>query len=319
MQTKLVVVLLLLATTSSSAQESLGDGTLLFQSGFEPSTQLYDQSSSWVDIRGTDRSSDISNVWGEQFGGEKLGSFRIQYGGGEPNYRLASITSDEEYPGNHFLRFWMKEVNQDRGASYGGKGRIQATIAGNRQLKNFYYRVRMRFSSDWQHLRDWDQPMGWLILSEFWNNANWTKEGHPFRIHLAMSKVEGKSKSLRFSVGAQLDENRRWKQLWHETANGFDIPLEKWISVECFLKEGNENHGQYFLAVTPDGGSRQVLFDIRNLTHHPEDSEPDGFSQFQPLKLYTHRINVDRVREKSGALQIDWDDFEIWTDREPAK
>ena len=217
---------------------------------------------------------------------------------------------------NQVLRYWMRHVNVKPNAAYGGKGRIQACVAGNRNLKIFYYRVRVYFHSDWQHLRDWDEQMGWFILSEFWNNANWTKEGHPFRIHITVSNETGANPALRFGVGAETFHHG-WKRLWHAGNTDYAIPLEQWLTMEVHLKEGRDQKGHFCLTVTTENNTKHVIFDVRDTTHHPDDPAPDGFVQFNPMKMYTHRKNVDRVRQCGGALQIDWDDFELWTDQQP--
>ena len=291
-------------------------GRLLFHSGFEPDTRLLNESSGWVDIVGLDRSINPPNDWSRDFGKDSLGTFRFQYAGGNTAQRQVTIEKDPTDSTNHVLRYWMKHVNVKPNASYGGKGRIQANVAGNSNLRNFYYRVRLYFHSDWQHLRNWKDQMGWFILAEFWNNANWTREGYPFRIHVTISNDSGSGNALYFGVGAQI-ENKGWKRIWHQSNKSFSIPLEEWLTAEVHLKEGKNEDGRFYFAITRPNDVKTVIFDIRNTTHHPDDPTPDGFRQFNPMKLYTHNKNVKRVREQSGALQIYWDDFELWADKTP--
>jgi len=52
-------------------------------------------------------------------------------------------------------------------------------------------------------------------------------------------------------------------------------------------KECDENNGRFYMAVTPDRGTKEVLFDLTKLTHHPNEKCPDGFRHFQPLIQYT--------------------------------
>ncbi len=292
--------------------------TLLFHSGFEPSTRLHMESSGWVDILGVDRSVNPPNNWGSDFAKGSLGTFRFQYAGGNTKQRQVTIEKDPNNRANHVLRYWMKAVNVKPNSSYGGKGRIQANVAGNSNLRNFYYKVRVLFDSDWQYLRDWNEKMGWFILAEFWNNANWTREGHPFRIHITLSNEAETGKALHFGVGAQIFD-RGWKGIWHAGNRSFKIPLEQWLTLEVFLKEGKGKDGRFFFAVTRENGKKVTIADVRDSTHHPNDPSPDGFRQFNPMKLYTHNKNVKRVREQEGALQIYWDDFELWTDKMPWK
>lgn len=302
--------------SSAIAGDDPSAGTLLFRSGFEPDTCLEGESSGWIDIRGIDRTAPPPNDWENDFRKGSLGSFRFQYAGGDVSQRRVSLESDPNNSSNRVLRYWMRHVNVRPNASYGGKGRIQACIAGNKNLKNFYYRVRIFFHSDWQHLRDWDEEMGWFILSEFWNNANWTNEGYPFRIHVTVSNDAESDNALRFGVGAETYRDG-WRRLWHKDNVEFEIPLEQWLTAEVYLQEGLGRDGRFYLAMTTEDDKKHVIFDVRDTTHHPNDPHPDGFTQFNPMKMYTHNKNIHRVRECGGALCIDWDDFELWVDRKP--
>lgn len=292
----------------------LASGRLLFHSGFESNTRLANESSGWVDIVGVDRSVNPPNDWIKDFGQDPLGTFRFQYAGGDISQRQVTIEPDPTDNANHVVRYWMKHVNVKPNASYGGKGRIQANVAGNKNLKNFYYRIRMYFHSDWQYLKNWEEEMGWFILAEFWNNANWTREGHPFRIHITISNVPASKSGLHFGVGAQANDGS-WKGLWHKNEESFSIPLEQWLTAEVYLKEGKKEDGRFYFAITRQDGTKTVIADVYDTTCHPDDPAPDGFTQFNPMKLYTHNKNVHRVRSEGGALQIYWDDFELWTDK----
>ena len=303
------------AATVTASVASAG-GRLLFRSGFERDTRLVKETSGWIDIVGTDRSVAPPNDWTKAFRRGGLGSFRFQYAGGDTSQRKVTIERDPNGSPNRVLRYWMRQVNVSPNASWGGKGRIQANIAGNSSLRDFTYRVRMYFHEDWKHLRDWNGRMGWFILAEFWNNANWTREGHPFRIHVTIANDANSGSSLRFGVGAQIDD-RGWKNVWHKRNGSYAIPLKQWLTAEIHLKEGKGRGGRFYLAVTGADGKKSVIFDVRDTTHHPDDRKPDGFRQFNPLKMYTHNRNVKRVRDKGGALQIYWDDFELWTGRAP--
>lgn len=314
--TKTIIYIGLLCFILNNSYAAPASGKLLFHSGFEPNTRLVNESSGWIDILGTDRSVNSPNDWGNDFGKHPLSTFRFQYAGGDTTKRRVTIEPDPTNNSNHVLRYWMRHVNVKPNASYGGKGRIQANIAGNKNLKNFYYRVRLYFHSDWQYLQNWQEKMGWFILAEFWNNANWTREGHPFRIHITISNNPGSDNGLQFGVGAQI-ENRGWKEIWHKSNKSFSIPLEQWLTAEIYLKQGKNENGRFYFSITEQNGDKTIIVDVRKTTHHPDDPSPDGFTQFNPMKLYTHNKNIHRVRNQGGALQIYWDDFELWTDKTP--
>jgi hypothetical protein len=313
---KTVICIGLLCFFPSDAHAVHPSGRLLFHSGFEPDTRLTNESSGWIDIVGVDHSLNPPNDWAKDFGQGPLGTFRFQYAGGDTTKRRVTIEQDPANSSNHVLRYWMQQVNVKPNASYGGKGRIQANVAGNSKLRNFYYRVRLYFHSDWRHLQNWREKMGWFILAEFWNNANWTREGHPFRIHITISNNPGSDDGLQFGVGAQI-EKRGWKGIWHESNETYSIPLDQWLTAEIYLKEGKNEKGRFYFAMTEPNGDKTIIVDVHNTTHHPDDPAPDGFTQFNPMKLYTHNKNIHRVRNQGGALQIYWDDFELWTGKTP--
>ena len=83
---------------------------LIFHSGFEPNTQTDDESSSSVDLIGVDASVSAPNDWENDLDDHpNIGSFKIQYKGGDPSERLAEIAPDPVNPLNNTLQFWIKE------------------------------------------------------------------------------------------------------------------------------------------------------------------------------------------------------------------
>lgn len=315
---RIVIYLGITYLCASQVHVAHSAGKLLFHSGFEANTELIKESRGWIDITGADASVSPPNNWLEDFGRRPLGRFRFQYAGGDVLQRRVTIERDPTDPANRVLRYWMKHVNVDPHKSYGGKGRIQANVAGNTDLRDFYYSVRLYFHADWKHLQDWQERMGWFILAEFWNNGDWTGQGYPFRIHLTISNDPDRNRPLRFGVGGQVKEKGKgWQTIWHRDAERFALPIAEWMTAEVYLKEGKGRTGRFYFAITRRDGSKTVLFDVRNTTHHPDDPNPDGYTRFNPMKMYTHNRNIHRVRSQGGALQILWDDFELWTNRHP--
>jgi len=60
-----------------------------------------------------------------------------------------------------------------------------------------------------------------------------------------------------------------------------------------------------------------VIFDLHKITHNTTDPDPDGVSDFNPLKLYTSKGLIDYMNSKGKTLQIYWDDFKLWKDKRP--
>jgi adenine C2-methylase RlmN of 23S rRNA A2503 and tRNA A37 len=51
-----------------------------------------------------------------------------------------------------------------------------------------------------------------------------------------------------------------------------------------------------------------VVRTLRNIT----DSNPDGVTQFNPMKMYTSKELIDYMKAQGKPLQILWDDFKLW-------
>ncbi len=294
------------------------EGEMVFHSGFEPESRIVNQSAEGADIVGRDLSLPPPNDWETDLEGRSgMGEFSLQYQGGDSTQRLARITEDPGQSGNHVLQYWMRRPNVDIDKAYGGKFRIQSNLYGNQGLHEFSYRVRMYLSRDWQLLVDREEEMGWFILAEYWNNAGWTGEDHVFRMHLTINKDIGRDNPLYFGISAQTKPGS-WTDYWHAENRSFLIPLEEWINLDVFFREGDRGTGRFRLLVTDPADSIHTIFDIRDFTHHPEDPGPDGMKHLNPMKGYSHRDNIIRVNEAGGILQILWDDFEFRVKSKPA-
>ncbi|MEH1766852.1 MAG: hypothetical protein V7L27_08870 [Nostoc sp.] len=301
---------------SATALISLGSPAsaaprLLFHSGFEGSTQVTGQSANRADIVGVDTSVAAPNDWVRDLESDPIGIFMIEYLGGDSSQRLASIVKDPLDQNNHVLSFWLKKPNDTECG--GCKGRIQADLYDNAKGKmtEFLYRYKVMYSQDWNKYQK-----GWVILDEFWNNAFWLSTPYPFRIHtVLLARDHGKLKPV---LGAQiLDSHGNFQEVWTaQSPENFDIPLGKWIDVEVYYKQGDRNTGRFYSAMTYDG-RKTVLFDVHNITYHPQDPNPDGVTEFNPLKLYAGAEAIDDVRNQGGVLQLYFDNFELWTGVDP--
>lgn len=87
--------------------------------------------------------------------------------------------------------------------------------------------------------------------------------------------------------------------------------------MDYYFKEGDNTSGKFYLAITPEGERKQVVFDLTKITHNTEDPAPDGVSDFNPIKLYTSKDLIDFMKSQQKTLQIYWDDFKLWKNRKP--
>lgn len=300
---------------------------LLFRSGFEADSRIINQGPGYAELVGEDHSVGPPHNWTKDLKSAPLGGFKIQYQGGEASQRLASLEPDPARPANHALRFWVKHVNVEPNASWGGKARIQANIYENEpELREFTYRFRVIFPQDWGKLADSPKPMGWCILAEFWNDGDWLPTNFPFRFHLTLNKSE---QGLFFGAhsdgqrGPRVNVNKKGKAKgtpftgWEVKNEAFTIPLGEWMTGEIYVKEGKGEHGRFIFTITRADGGKTVIFDVHNSTCHPDDPAPNGFNHINPMKLYSSRDNVDIIREAGGVMQVYWDDFELWSGQRP--
>ncbi len=280
---------------------------LIFQSGFEPNTT---ETTRGNDIIGIDNSVSPPNNWVNDLENHpNIGNFSIFYEGGDDTMRFAKIVQDPTDPTNKILHYWLKYPNVT-----GTKGRVQSELYGNNNLTEMSQKVRIYLPNDWNIIKNaTGGTVEWMVIMTLWNNAGWTTEGNPFKISLGIHKRNPWSSDLNFNLTGDI-KTTYWQHIWEESDSNYSIPVGQWLTLETYFKEGNASNGRFVLAVTPDGGTRHIIFDVTNFTHHPSDTSPDGMRHYNPMKLYTSDVVIDYVRNNGGVLQLYWDDFEIWKD-----
>lgn len=296
----------------------IDNGILIFQSGFEPDSKIIAKGND-ADIIGTDNSFQTRNNWIIDFDeNPEIGNFSLQYQGGDSTMRFAKIISDPGNPQNHVLHFWLSKPNVE-----GSKGRIQANLYGNKGMKEFYQSVRIFLPSDFYHVRTYPDKIHWLTIAEFWNNITWSQSvPYGFRITLGIGKPIVDESDLYFILDAQncelfADGSQKYTTLWAETNQKFVVPINKWFTLEYYYKEGDANNGKFYMAVKPDGEEKIVVFNLTKITHNSKDPNPDGVTDFNPIKLYTSKSLIDYMSKNEKNLQLYWDDFKLWKDKRP--
>jgi hypothetical protein len=319
-----------LMVNAGGAQKQLGytlqpenQGTLLFQSGFEPGSRILRGSNPLTsddDIVGRDQTVAAPNDWVDDIDkSDNLGRFSLQYQGGDTTQRYARIVQEPGNPSNHVLHFWLNEPNVG-----GSKGRIQANLYGAAKgLKEFYQSVRIFLPDDFLTVMAFPDKIHWLTIAEFWNNITWSQTvPYGFRITLGLGKPVATEGNLYFILDGQdcelfEDGRQKYTTLWSEINQKVKVPIGKWFTMDYYYKEGDAENGRFYLSIQPEGGKKEVIFDVKRFTHNSQDKSPDGVTEFNPLKLYTSRQLIEYMKGKGKTLQIYWDDFKIWRDKEP--
>lgn len=296
-------------------------GDVIFQSGFEAgSTGVPNPSDPGTiqDIIGKDLSFDTANDWEADLDGyAKFGDFAFQYAPGtNASERTAKIIDDPTRSdgGNKVLSYWLGSVGDAA-----DRGRIQSYFTGNEGLEEVYYTFRMYLHPDLELIKQSFDSNGWFTISEFWNQPSWKDwTQYPFRVALNLTKEIGIDKPFNFRVSSQTtpitgDDSvaREFTTIW-EDKNYWSVPTGKWLDCEIYYKEGDQNTGRFYFAVTPEGEAKKVLFNVTNWTHHPELPAAGGLTDFHPFKMYTGKDLTNFVKSKGGALQIYWDDIAFY-------
>lgn len=288
-------------------------GELLFQSGFE-NDQVIPRGSD-ADLVGADLNFKEKNDWVRDLDNHpEIGNFNIQFHqGGDSTSRWARVIPEPAKPSNHVLTFWLNQPSPTQ-----ANGRIQGNIYGNKGMKEFSQSERVYLHPDMNTLKEFTKNIHWLTIAEFWNNITWSQTvPNRFRITLGIGKTLASTDDLYFILDAEdcelfADDSQKYTKVWAEVNKSVKVPIGKWFTMEYYYKEGNKENGRFYMAITPEGGTKQVIFDVKNITHNTTDPAPDGVSDFNPIKLYTSKELVQFMNAKRKTLQIYWDDFKFW-------
>jgi hypothetical protein len=301
-------------------------GILLFNTGFEPGSLVEHGADPFVSddiITGKDLSVAPPNDWGEVFSeANNFRPFNFQYQLGDTTRRKLRIVPDPVNPDNNVLSFWVSDlwVNA-RGNTVGRiQGNIRTTGFGSSSdsssgFEQFYQKNRMFVHEDVSILGDYPGTGSFFTFLEIWNNHD--SEPYGFRIKLGLGKSSSEPGKLYFVVNGE-DYEKRWVKVWDGYNTTIPAPLGEWVTMEYYVKQGNEENGRFYVAMTRQGGEKQVVFDIQNFTHNTKDPNPDGFTFWNPLKLYiTNRDRMEFIKSHGKSLQLYFDDLEVWKDRVP--
>lgn len=303
-------------------KETNNNQELIFQSGFEPESKVVPKNTSPdsdSDIIGKDVSLPKNNDWVNDFDNHPdIGDFMLQYQGGDESMRFAKIIPEPGNLKNHVLHFWLDKPNVG-----GKKGRIQGNIYGGKGLKEFYQSERIFLHEDFNQVRKFPDKIHWLTIAEFWNNVTWRQDvPYGFRITLGIGKPTASESDLYFILDAQdcelfEDGKQKYTTLWAVSNEDVKVPIGKWFTLEYYYKEGDANNGRFYMTIQPEGEKKVVIFDVNRVTHNSKDPDPDGVSDFNPIKLYTSKKLIDYMLDNNKTLQIYWDDFKLWKNKQP--
>jgi hypothetical protein len=297
---------------------------LVFNSGFEGSTSITNSNGQTDQISGIDNSLSTANDWLNTLQNKNgFGGFRFYYEQGNNTQRWAKIVADPTNAANKVLQFAILQphITLSTGEV---KARVQVEQYGGTGIKEFYQSVRLYLPADFNKFNTGTVPTtgDWITLFEYWNNASWvTNATYPFRVSVNMFKATSglAGSPLCFDIhGQTLDVNSgKYTTVWEGINKNFPVPIDKWMTIEMYFKEGRGSEGKYYMTVTPDGGTKTVVFNVANSTCHPSDPAPNGITEINPLKLYSSANVVNYMNTNGGRFQVYWDDYKIWLNKKP--
>lgn len=316
----IIILLFCLAACKKSLNHCVecdSNTEMIFQTSFNNTTLSYNSKRSKDSFSGTDTAFNTNNDWLLLQENPSVGYCEISYEDGEKSQRYAEICNDPTGGDNQVLKFKIIEPHIREGNHK--KGRVQVNLNENQCIKEFYQTVRLYLHPDMAFLKEWEERVHWLSIFEFWNNANFAGERNPFRVSVSLFKIdEGPVDNMYFAVVGDRDILLGgWDAIWAEINENVPIQFGVWMTIELYLKEGDENYGRFYMSVQPDGEEKTILFDITNYTQHPRENYPDGYTHINPLKLYTSDKLIEYMSANGKNLEIYWDDWTFWRNKNP--
>ena len=296
------------------AYENNGDSSkLYFKSGFEANTiaTLVSEQYHYWKIDGTDTVTGYD--WTDDI--EEIPYMRGYLRGGlfgnhENTWEsdcFAEITTDPDNSMNSVMHF------RQYGAPT-GSGRVSAALMYNYEdsekeiFEQGYIKYRMRLSEGIGELENIERVVDWFMFTELWeknqegiSHASWW---------LNIYKDAGVGQPLHWGMGMREKDESSFRIIWKEKNREVPVPIEEWFTFEMFYKKGDENNGRIWVAITPDGGEQQVLFDIHDYTEHT--SNPHIIGDWTVFKLYIDPELVEFMKNLGKSLGVYYDDFEYW-------
>lgn len=292
-------------------------GPMVFQSNFEAGCSIVPYGSVNDRIIGKDNSLSTLSDW-DMLETTVLSSRPyFNYNGGDSSLRAARLTPDPLQPANRVLHFRLHNTWLD-GGSY--RGRVQYEFYNVRKgYKEYFQSVRIFLPvAEFEALRKYPASISWLTIVEIWNNITWSQTvPNRYRLTLGIGKLVPTESDLCFILDGQdcelfADGSQKYTTLWTRQAPTVKVPVGKWFTMEFWFKEGNRENGRFWMSIQPDGGARQIVFDVTHFTHASTDLAPDGLSHVNPMKLYTSKPLMDYLRQQGLSLNIYWDDIRLW-------
>lgn len=292
-------------------------GSLVFQSNFEPPCAVVAINATTDKITGADGMLGSNNNWDALEGTVLSSRPYFNYNGGDLSKRFAKIAADPVNASNKVLHYRINDSWTETGGDV--KARVQYEFYGIKGgYKEYHQSVRIFLPEDVNLLRKYPNTIKWLTIVEIWNNITWSQTvPNRYRLTLGIGKLIPTEDDLHFIVDAQdcllnADGSQKYTTLWSANGAKSSIPIGKWFTMEYYFKEGDAKNGRFYMTIEPDGGKKEIVFDVTNVTHNSTDPNPDGVTHFNPMKMYTSKELIAYLKQQGKSLNMYWDDFKLW-------
>jgi hypothetical protein len=187
--------------------------------------------------------------------------------------------------------------------------------------REWYQKCRMYLSPSFQVFDAPTDDIGWFVLQEYRNDLSWDAPlaGGGYtprseqRNEVEIKKINGQ---LYMGVVAKYPI-MQYPPEWDVFPTDFPLPFGKWITQEIYIKEGDNQTGRFYLALTVDG-IKHVIVDQAMMTASPATGyTPDGLTSWGPMKVYTEGRVIDWFKNQGKTMDVYWDDLEIWFNAQP--
>lgn len=295
---------------------------LLFRSGFDQGTAIKNLFAEWeinywrilgADTRSKyDWTADINSIdiTKISLAGGLYGNYDNTWG----SHALAEITSDPDNASNRVLRYVIPDTPYNQAGWY-QSARVSSAILYNSEGNTFsqgYIKYRMRLGAGFQALMEIDGVVDWLVLSELFQYSAPGCQCARWNLNVHKNQSVGSPIFWRLSGQQMKDCGTPGEYLWREANTEVAIPIETWFTLEMYFKKGFGSEGKFWVAITLDGQSRQIIFDVNNHTQHPVES--GHISDWAIFKLYLDGGIAHNAAANGTPLEIHYDDFEYWNE-----
>ena len=212
---------------------------------------------------------------------------------------------------------WGQVIDDDPAVSSTSRAQMTINYLSGQDYGIYHSTHRLYLHPDLAYLQQYSGAVTWFTLFETWNEDGITKgifpDGDPAgssKISLSAFKNSGAGQPLYWDLTAQTMQplSLRGKDIYKYTNRTVPVPIGKWVTFDIYLKRGDASTGRFIVSITPDGGTRTLLFDLVASTIYPDKPELTLFA-WQPFKLYLSDTMLDWMRTNNKTVGAYFNDY----------